>query len=416
MEGNVKGEIKGKTWGLLIAAWVAMAAWNVIVFSYGMMLPDVMADFNLDFATAGLIGSVSGFASVVLTIPTAFVAAKFNPKYSVPAIMTALAAGLILFGVAANVPMLFIGKIVAASVSNGIAASLVLVKIKKVPEERFTGINGIENFVQPIGQILATLCMAQLLGIVGGWRGVHIMCGALILVMVVVWFAAFKEDKETKEESRTATQAQKSQKGVLMEALKQKTFWLLSLAWPGTTLIWIGMFYYWPSFITESAGFTMAQAGFVLSFIPIFSAIASLTAPKLADKIGKDKILIWPWGIILPIAYFMMLKVTSIPLLCACAAVAGYGAYCFVPIAFTTLYKLGLRSEVVSVGTGMVLTGVALGSALGAGIIGGLISSVGLYKALAVCCLSPVWFGMLTLFVPERGRKVMEAEAAKANA
>lgn len=410
-----KKKIQQHTWILLIAAWIAMAAWNVIVFSYGMMLPDVMAEFNLDYTTAGLIGSVSGFASVLLTIPTAFIASKFNPKYSMPVVMLLLGAGLILFGTAANIPMLFIGKIITAAVSNGLASTLVIIKIREVPAERFAGINGIENFVQPVGQVIATLCMAQLLVFVGGWRNVHNICGGLIILMIVFWLIFYKEPKKqpVKAVSKEILQkASDNKKGVMKEALRQKTFWLLALAWPGTTLIWIGMFYYWPSYITESTSLTMEQAGFVLSFIPIFSAIASLTSPKIADKIGRDKILIWPWGLILPAAYFMMMKTTSIPLLCFCAAVAGYGAYCFVPIAFTLLYKLGLRSEVVSVGTGMILTGVALGSALGSGIIGGLINVMGLYGALAVCCLSPLWFGVLTLFVPERGRKALEKEAA----
>ena len=382
-----------------------------------MMLPDVMKEFNMDYATAGLIGSIAGLASVFLTIPTALVASKFNPKYSIPGVMVVIAAGLLLFGMAANIPMLFIGRIITAAVTNGLASSLVIVKMRRVPAARFTGVNGIENFVQPIGQTIATLCMAQLLILLGGWRNIYNVCGFIILAMVVVWFVTYKDDKTEQAAGAAApAPAAGSKKGVLKEALKQKTFWLLAIAWPGTTLIWIGMFYYWPSYITETAGISMDQAGFVLSFIPIFSAIASLTAPKLADKIGKDKLLIWPWGIILPIAYFMMLQTTNIPLLCVCAAIAGYGAYCFVPIAFTMLYKLGLRSEVVSIGTGMILTGVALGSALGAGIVGGLINSMGIRNALAICCLSPVWFGILTLFAPERGRKALEAEAAAAAA
>ena len=76
--------------------------------------------------------------------------------------------------------------------------------------------------------------------------------------------------------------------------------------------------------------------------------------------------------------------------------------------------RLGLCSEAVSIGTGMILTGVALGPALGAGIVGGLINSMGIQNALAVCCLSPVWFGILAFFLPERGRKALEAEAAAA--
>ncbi len=412
---GTNGKIQTKTWMLLIAAWIAMAMWNVIVFSYGMMLPDIMAEFGLDYGTAGLIGSVAGFASVLLTLPTTFIAAKLNPKYSIPVVLFVLGGGLIIFGVAQSVPMLFVGKILAAAVANGIASALVIVKIRQVPPEKNTGIQGIQNFVEPIGQVLATLCMAQLLIILGGWRNIHIICGIVILAMIVVWIVSYRDDISVAPEA-AAPAAGGSQKGVMKEALKQKSFWLLAIGWPGTTLIWIAMFYYWPSYITEGAGLTMEKAGFVLSFIPIFSAIASLTAPKLADKIGRDKVLIWPWGIILPIAYFMMLKTTSVPLLCVCAAIAGYGAYCFVPIAFTLIYKLGLRSEVVSIGTGMILTGVALGSALGAGIVGGLINSMGIQNALAVCCLSPVWFGILAFFLPERGRKALEAEAAAAAA
>ena len=73
----------------------------------------------------------------------------------------------------------------------------------------------------------------------------------------------------------------------MKEALKQKSFWLLAIGWPGTTLIWIAMFYYWPSYITEGAGLTMEKAGFVLSFIPIFSAIASCACARQSPDTAR---------------------------------------------------------------------------------------------------------------------------------
>ncbi len=85
-----------------------------------------------------------------------------------------------------------------------------------------------------------------------------------------------------------------------------------------------------------------------------------------------------------------------------------------VPIAFPLICRLGLRSEVVPIGTGMILTGVAPGSELETGTVGGLINSMGIRNAPAVCRLSPVWFGILAFFFPERGRKAPEAEAAAA--
>ena len=34
----------------------------------------------------------------------------------------------------------------------------------------------------------------------------------------------------------------------LKTAIKEKTFWLLTFAWPGTTIVWMGMFIYFPSY------------------------------------------------------------------------------------------------------------------------------------------------------------------------
>lgn len=56
-----------------------------------------------------------------------------------------------------------------------------------------------------------------------------------------------------------------------------------------------------------------------------------------------------------------------------------------VPIAFPLICRLGLRSEVVPIGTGMILTGVAPGSELETGTVGGLINSMGIRNAPAVC-------------------------------
>lgn len=408
-------KITKKTWILLSIVWAAQALCQIIQFSYGMMLPNIMADFSLDYGTAGMIGSAAGIASVIMTIPTTLLASKFNPRYSMPIVILIISVGMCLFGMATNVPMLFIGKIMVALVGNTLATALVIVKISRVPVQRVGQINGIENFVGPIGQIIATLCMAQLLVLLKGWRNIHIIIGVILFVLLILWVVFYRQDKS--EVSKTANAQSNTDKEIkpFKTALKQKPFWLLAIGWPGTTLIWIGMFYFWTSYVQEAYGMTTATAGMVLSFIPIFSAIASLTSPKLADKIGKDKVLIWPWGFILPLMYFGMLNTSNIVLLCVFSAIAGYGAYCFVPLAFTTLYKLGLHPKVVSMGTAMIMTGVALGTALGSGIVGKLINIFGMYKALAICCLSPILFGVLTLFLPERGRKAMEAKEVVKN-
>lgn len=410
MNKEKNNRISTRTWLIMIVAWLAMAGSQTITFSYGMMLKDVMVDFGMDYDLAGLIGSISGIATVLVTIPVALLAGRFNAKFMVPLCCALVAAGMLIFGLAVDVPMLFLGRIVSTTFYNGITTSLVVMKMRQVPAQQIGGVNGIENFMQPIGQTVATLCMAQILVAVGGWRNVYTIIGSIMLAMALLWLVLYRETDVNPIPVQNGQGSEDIKP--LVTALKQKSFWLVFLGWPWTVLIWVGMFYYWPSYAQGALSMTAAQSGFVVGLIPIFSCVASLTAPLLAKKLGYDKLLIWPWGFILPVLYFMMMQTDNMVLLCLFSALAGYGAYCYVPLLFTTFYKLGLHPKVVSIGTAMAMTGVALGSALGSGVVGWLITIFGgdIRKALSLCCLAPIVFGVLTFFLPERGRKAMERE------
>ena len=61
----------------------------------------------------------------------------------------------------------------------------------------------------------------------------------------------------------------------------------------------------------------------------------------------------------------------------------------------------------------MIFTTNGVGGALGGTLSASLSQSMGLEGALKVCCLFPLIFGILTLFLPETGRKAAEKEAMK---
>jgi Na+/melibiose symporter-like transporter len=145
---------------------------------------------------------------------------------------------------------------------------------------------------------------------VGGWRNVYTIIGSVMLAMALLWLVLYRETdvNPVPAQSRQGSEDVKP----LATALKQKSFWLVFLGWPWTVLIWVGMFYYWPSYAQGALNMTAAQSGFVVGLIPIFSCVASLTAPLIAKKIGYDKPLIWPWGFILPVLYFMMMVLINL--------------------------------------------------------------------------------------------------------
>lgn len=422
MSESKSSGINKNVWILLIVTWIAMAASQIITFGYGMMMPSIMAELQVSTDVMGQIGGIASWFGVLLTIPGALICIKFNPRYSVPITIVSMALGLFLFGRAVNMPMMYFSRILAAAFAQLIATCLVGTKIMGVPTAKMSQVNGIENFVGPVGQVVATLCMVPLLLALGSWRNVYIGIAFIMIAMACVYFVMWGSGKRVNYgqpavATPTGAPAQESIFVALKEAWSNRVVWLTSLAWPGTTIVWIAMFYFWPTYATSVLGIDLAQAGVVLSMIPIFSAIASLTSPILANKLGYDKPLIWTWGIVLPVCYFMMTRLTSIPLLCVCSAIAGYGAYCFVPLAFTNVYKLGLSRRAVQLATSTILTFVSLGTAIAGTVIGTLTVTFGLKNALAISCLTPLWFGLLMLFVPELGRKKMEQlAAAKAKA
>lgn len=419
MSENNKGQkTNGTVWTLLFCAWVAMAASQIITFGYGMMMPSIMEEVGVGTDVMGRIGGVASWFTVLLTIPGALFCIKFNPKYSVPVVTVCMAAGLFLFGRANSIPMMYISRIIAASFSQLIATCLVGTKLRGVPPETMTQVNGIENFVGPIGQVIATMAMAQFLALVGGWRNVYgtiaIVMAAAAVIYFIVWGNGNKVNYgQAMQTEQAAATDEPGTFAALKEAWSNKVVWLTSLAWPGTTIVWIAMFYFWPTYATTELGISLQQSGTVLAMIPVFSAIASLTSPILARKIGYDKPLIWPWGLILPVCYYMMTQLSNIFLLCVFSAIAGYGAYCFVPLAFTNIYKLGMSRKAVTLGTSTILTFVAVGSAIAGTVVGTLTTVFGLKNALAISCLTPIWFGVLTFFLPELGRKKMEEMAAQ---
>lgn len=412
-----KAKIRGKVWLMLLIAWISMACTQIITFSYGMMASEIMTTFNLTVTQFGYIGSAASVVTIFVTIPVTLLASKFNVRWMIPVSITVVAIGNIIFGLAANVPMLYVGKIVSALFLNSITTVLAIYKLQNLDVSLIPDVNGIEYFIGPLGQVIATLAMASILAVIT-FGTVYVIVGVVMVLVAVLWVLAFNTDKQMCDNAKSATAEPKLAENPLKSALKVKTGWLLACGWPGTSIIWIGMFYYYPTLATTTFGFTSNQAGLVLSMIPIFSAIGSITAPKLARLIGRDKPLIWPCGFILPFAYLLMAQSTNLVLALIGAAVAGYCAYLFVPLGISTLYKLGNHPKVAAMGVSMILTGVAIGSFFGSAVIGSLIEWVGgdIQLALTIACCTPFLFGILTIFMPERGRKWMEEQQAKAAA
>lgn len=410
---TTKEKIPARGMLLVLIGWTAIFIGYFGNFSLGLMLPSMCEELGLDVAVlGGNLSSLGFLIKVFVTLPFALWATRTNPKYFLGIIYTLLGGSLILHGLAKDVTWLYVGRIVMQGSSAGIAGALALVKTNWVPSNRMTQINGYENAIGTAGQMVALSFTVPLIALLGSWRSTLAVFGGLGILVGVLWFVFFKENEAV---GKIIPTEKKPFLEPLKQALKYRSVWLMSIGWPGTTLVWIAITTFWPTYAVESLDMDLNMAGALIGLIPIASMVASLTSPKLTEWIGVDKLMMWPWGLILPVVYFIPLVVKSPIIIAICFIIAGYGAFAFVPIAMTHIYKLpGIDPSAISVGISVILTLTSVGGTLAGIVVKALFASIGLFGSMAVCCLSPLLWFVTSLFLPEYGRKAMEKKAAEA--
>ena len=407
-----KEKIPGRGMLLTSFGWIAILLSYFGTFALGLILPYMCEEMGLDSVSLGSsLSSLAFLVKVIVYIPLAMFAARANPKYFLAIVYIMLGGSLILHGLANNVTGLYVGRIMMAAAGSGIMAPLALVKTNWIPKSRLGGLNGIENAVGTVGQYFALSVTVPLIGILGSWRSVLAIFGGIGVIIGVLWIVLFKENEAV---GKIVPAQKKPFFQPIGEALKHRSVWLLGIGWPGTTLVWIAITTFWPTYAAEDLGISLEVSGVLLGLIPVGSIIGSLTAPKLADMIGVDKLMLWPWGLILPVMYFLPLVISNVPLIAVCFFIAGYGAYAFVPVAMTHVYKLpGISPAAIGGGISFILTLTSLGGTLAGVLVNALYGSLGLAGALKVCCLSPLLWFATTVFLPEYGRKAMAKKAAE---
>ena len=404
-----KEPIKSRGWILMVFCWATMFIAYIGVLGIGMVLPDIRADFGMTLEQGGYLSTIAFGTQVILAIPVALFATRINPKYVLGAVFVCTGSGFLLHGVANTPVVLYIGRGLVSIGYGLVAAPMALLKTSWVPNSRIATINGYDQFAGQLGQIVGTMAVTGIVAILGSYRVFMNILGVAGMVIAVLWFVFYRENEENPIQLATGVGFIEP----LKEALREKSVWLLALGWPGTTLVWIAFTTFWPTYASETLGLSMAEAGIAIGMIPIFSAIACVTSPQLANLIGRDKLMIWPWGIILCAAYYGGVVFNNFYLLCVCFAIAGYGAFAFVPIAMSIIFKLGtLSPSGITLGMAVIMMLVNVGGALAGVVVGKLSSFMELREALSWCCLTPLlWFAM-TIFLPELGRKRQEELAA----
>lgn len=124
-----KEKLMSRGFMIIILAWTAAI---LAVFSFGMLLPDIMTDLNTGLTEAGNLSACSWIVEAIVTIPVALAVSRVNPKHILFVLYLCIGGGMLLQGFAQNYFMMMLGRALVACAF----VPLVPVKINWIPKSK----------------------------------------------------------------------------------------------------------------------------------------------------------------------------------------------------------------------------------------------------------------------------------------
>ncbi len=394
--------------GVLVFTVAFGFGWTYMV----MVVAQVLADLDLDLSSWASLWSAISFGTLV----SAMIGGALGDRYGVQKIVS---LGVVLMGAT------LLMRATATSFSSmyawmflfGIALALTFPNVPKAlgmwfaPEE-FGLANGAVQAGYGVGGALSAVLTPLVLEMVGGWRNLTSLLGFATIAIGVLWFLTVRDRTPEPVESadEESTEGQGEQLGALVairRVLQIRDSWILSVCHMLFLGGYIGIIGYAPTYFSDVQGMTQAEAGFILSLILWAFVVGALVIPSLSDRVGLRKTFYFPGMFIAGACMLVAVSVLGTPLWIT-ALVWGFAAGA-APLAFVVPLEMD--------GIGPRLAGSAVGIAITAGYLGGVLAPI---IGMWLVDITPgagffFWGGcymlsaVLFLFIKETGPQVRQA-------
>ncbi len=269
-------------WVVLSLIFLLALVSSILIFSYSILIPEVMSELRITHAQAGLVFSALVVAVMVSRIPWGVFCDLVGFKKAIGLGATVMSVFGFLRGLAPDYLALL-----ALQLLFGIGYAALMPSAPKAISEWFSedelgSATGVYVAGYSVGMVLAlgTTSFASVL--LGGWRGVFCAYGAMGLAFAAVWWILSKPPSSGKEV------AKHSEAISYREVLKMGDAWLLTgifmsaVGCQDTLSVWL------PT-ILEAKGLGEAS-GLASSMLPLGFLISGLVVGAVSDKIRSRKL------------------------------------------------------------------------------------------------------------------------------
>ena len=360
-----------RRWVILGVATLSCLAFAITMQSVPPILSLIMAEFKLSYAQGGLLMSLFALPGIAVSIPAGMLADRYGQKTIGIIAFALMIAGTAIFASGNSLPILVLGRVVA-----GAGALTMLVLAPQLLAQWFAGREmgiamGVLNTALPIGTILS-LNFLSLLGENMGWRTSAWVSAAVPLIALVIFIFLFAPAPGTSQITRP-----KGESFLQSVRLTGTSIWILGIAWLLFNAAVISMFTFTPEFL-QSAGLTIASAGFVTSALMWPSIVLGPLVGYLIDKIDRKRAIIAIGG--LALAIFIAMIPTSTSWILALMVIVGT-AQILIPTPIFALIPEVTSPQRLGLSFGIFNTCLNLGIVAGPVAVGAIRDATGSYQA-----------------------------------
>jgi sugar phosphate permease len=281
--------------------WVVFAS---VLFTYllissqrtapGLIIDQVMWDFNVTATTIGLLTSIQFFVYTGLQIPMGILANRFGPNFFliIGAILTGL--GTIIYSLGSHEFFLFFARILTGMGDATIWVNMVLILSQWFNAKEFTRLIGIAAMTGSLGFLLATVPFSLLIDFLG-WRAAFFSAGLLLcLCGILFYFVLLKKPKQSVFKKN---EIQREKTLILLQRIfSSRQAWALFFCHFGIVGTYVGFISSWGvPYGMNVYGMTRSDASQLIMIGLIGALIGAPLASWISSRLETIK---WPYVVV----------------------------------------------------------------------------------------------------------------------
>ena len=285
--------IRGYAWIIiLLSSFLLFDKYIMQVFP-SLITDNMMASFHTDATQTGALGSAFFWSIIIFQL---FLAGPIIDKYGFrlisPVSITASAAGVILFIIAAKVgslSMAYVARIITGmGVSFATISYLKAVSVWFEPRQ-FAFAASFLATAAMIGALCAQAPLAYMINACGSWETAMLIVCVLSLFIAVVYYILVR-DFNPKQPKTSSSDQQLSSIEAFKEVLKNKNNWYLTM-YVGLSFTAVDAFagFWGNSYFREAYGISKEHSASIISMIFIGMAIGSPILGKISEILDSRK-------------------------------------------------------------------------------------------------------------------------------